>query len=47
MGELGLVARLRKRLSLRRKVKAESTNNGITTKTLPKRSEGRRTNMKW
>ena len=47
MGELGLVARLRKRLSLRRKVKAESTNNGITTKTLPKRSEGRRTNMQW
>ena len=47
MGELGLVARLRRRLSLRRKVKGESfTNNGIVTKTLPKRSEGNRTNMK-
>ena len=41
MGELGLVARLRSRLSLKRKVKGESfTNNGIVTKTLPKRSEG-------
>merc|ERR1711974_262690 len=42
MGELGLVGRLRKTLSLRRKVKSESTkSNGITTtKTLPKRSEG-------
>ena len=48
MGELGLVGRLRKRLSLRRKVKeGESTSNGITTtKILPKRSEGNRTNMK-
>merc|ERR1711874_651921 len=36
------VGRLRKRLSLRRKVKGESTkSNGITTtKTLPRRSEG-------
>merc|ERR1712080_58277 len=43
MGELGLVGRLRKRLTLRRKVKAESTkSNGIITKTLPKRSEGGR-----
>ena len=48
MGELGLVARLRKRLTLGRKVKAENTkSNGITTKTLPRRSEGNsRTNMK-
>ena len=48
MGELGLVGRLRRRLSLRRKVKkGESTSNGITTtKILPKRSEGNRTNMK-
>ena len=45
MGELGLVARLRSRLSLKRKVKGESfTNNGIVTKTLPKRSEGNSTN---
>ena len=48
MGELGLVGRLRRRLSLKRKVKeGESTSNGITTtKILPKRSEGNRTNMK-
>ena len=48
MGELGLVARLRKRLTLGRKVKAESSkSNGITTKTLPRRSEGNsRTDMK-
>merc|ERR1712179_668473 len=43
MGELGLVGRLRKRLTLGRKVKAESSkSNGITTKTLPRRSEGGR-----
>ena len=46
MGELGLVGRLRRRFTLRRKVKAESTNNGITTKIMPKRSEGKRRNMK-
>ena len=48
MGELGLVARLRKRLTLGRKVKAESSkSNGITTKTLPRRPEGNsRTDMK-
>ena len=41
MGELGLVARLRRRLSLKRKVNGESfTNNGIVTKTLPRRFEG-------
>ena len=44
MGELGLVARLRRRLSLKRKMKGESfTSNGIVTKTLPKRSEGNKT----
>ena len=39
MGELGLVASLRRRLRLTRKVKAE-TSNGTIIKTLPKRSEG-------